>query len=72
MEKCCHDLYEISKTRWLKEEEVIDDNVNTGTNTDTNTVSAYNDENFVNDDKKSTEIHNKTDNKRNKSLWFFV
>ena len=25
MEKCCHDLYEISKTRWLKEEEVIDD-----------------------------------------------
>ena len=46
------------------QEQVVDDNVNTGTNTDTNTVSAYNDENFVNDDKKSTEIHNKTDNKR--------
>lgn len=46
------------------QENVVDDNVNTGTNTDTNTVSAYNDENFVNDDKKSTEIHNKTDNKR--------
>lgn len=45
-------------------EKVVDDNENTGTNTDTNTVSAYNDENFVNDDKKSTEIHNKIDNKR--------
>ena len=46
------------------QEQVVDDNQNTGTNTDTNTVSAYNDENFVNDDKKSTEIHNKIDNKR--------
>lgn len=45
-------------------EKVVDDNENTGSNTDTNTVSAYNDENFVNDDKKSTEIHNKIDNKR--------
>lgn len=45
-------------------EQVVDDNENTGSNTDTNTVSAYNDENFVNDDKKSTEIHNKIDNKR--------
>lgn len=46
------------------EEKVVDDNENTGSNTDTNTVSAYNDENFVNDDKKSTEIRNKIDNKR--------
>lgn len=46
------------------QEQVVDDNKNTGTNTDTNTVSAYNDENFVNDDKKSTEISNKIDNKR--------
>lgn len=46
------------------QEQVVDDNKNTGTNTDTNTVSAYNDENFVNDDKKSTEIRNKIDNKR--------
>ena len=46
------------------QEQVVDDNENTGTNTDTNTVSAYNDENFVNDDKKSTEIHNEIDNKR--------
>ena len=45
-------------------EEVVDNNENTGTNTDTNTVSAYNDEDFVNDDKKSTEIHNKIDNER--------
>ena len=45
-------------------EKVVDDNINKGTNTDTNTVSAYNDENFVNDDKKSTEIQNKIDNKR--------
>ena len=46
------------------QEKIVDDNENTGTNTDTNTVSAYNDENFVNDDKKSTEIHNEIDNKR--------
>lgn len=45
-------------------EKVVDDNTNKGTNTDVNTVSAYNDENFVNDDKKSTEIQNKIDNKR--------
>lgn len=45
-------------------EQVVDDNKNEGTNTDTNTVSAYNDENFVNDDKKLTEIKNKIDNKR--------
>ena len=46
------------------QEKIVDDNENTGRNTDTNTVSAYNDENFVNDDKKSTEIHNEIDNKR--------
>lgn len=45
-------------------EEVVDDNENTGTNTDTNTVSAYNDEDFVNDNKKSNEIHNEIDNER--------
>ena len=48
-------------------ENVVDDNVNTGTNTDTNTVSAYNDENFVNDDKKSTEIHNEIKNNRTRN-----
>ena len=48
-------------------ENVVDDNENTGTNTDTNTVSAYNDENFVNDDKKSTQIHNEIKNNRTRN-----
>ena len=49
------------------EEKVTDNNVNNGTNTDVNTVSAYNDENFVNDDKKSTEIHNEIKNNRTRN-----
>lgn len=49
------------------EEKVADNNVNNGTNTDVNTVSAYNDENFVNDDKKSTEIHNEIKNNRTRN-----
>ena len=49
------------------QENIVDDNVNTGTNTNINTVSAYNDEDFVNDDKKTTETHNKIDNNRTRN-----
>lgn len=49
------------------EEKVTDNNENNGTNTDTNKVSAYNDENFVNDDEKSTRIHNEIKNNRTRN-----